>query len=176
MLSKIVIFAAAMILAAPIYAAAGAGGGGGGGGGSAGGGGGGHGGGGGGGGHGGGGGAAGHGGGGGGFGRSGGLSGRAAAATGRGAVYGHDLSKGAGLAHTNAMHAPHSAGDKHSEIEHTSFKGPGVDGRHHPYRREPGYGYGPSESYSPPCIPTADRNSSAWFGCNGPTKSRAGHK
>jgi len=173
MLSKIAIFAVAVILAAPICVAAGGGGGGGGS--SAGGGGGSHGGGGGGGGHGGGGAGAGHGGGGGGFGHSGGLSGRAAAATARGAVYGHDASKGATITHAGAMHATHVSGDKHSEIEHTSFKPPGTDHGRRPYRREPGYGSGINEPQSP-CIPTADRNSSSWFGCNGPSKSVSGHK
>lgn len=169
MLSKIVIFAVAVILAAPICAATGGG--------SAGGGGGGHGGGGGGGGHGGGGGGAGHGGGAtGGVGRSGGLSGRAAAATARGAVYGHDVSKSAGITHTDAMHATHMAGDKHSEVEQTSFEAPSMDRGRHPYRREPGYGPAINQPYSPACMPAADRNSSSWFNCNVPTKSLSGHK
>jgi hypothetical protein len=171
MFSKVVIFAVVVILAAPIYAAAG-GGGGGGGGGSGGGGGGGHGGGGGGGGHGGGGGG-GHGGGAyGGAGHSGGLSGRAAAATARSGVYGHDLSDRAGISRADAMHATHQAGDKHSEVERTSFKSPSMDHHSHPYRREPKYGHGVAgdQTYFPLCIAPAT------FDCNVPTKSRSGHK
>jgi len=166
-LSKIVICAVAVILSAPIYAAPGggsAGGSSGSHGGSGGGGGGSH--------SGGGGGFAGHGAG--GVGRGGGLSGRAAAATARGSAYGHDVSKNAV---TDAMHATHMAGDKHSEVEHTSLKTPGMDGGAHRYRREPGYsGRGYPTTYFPTCMPGADRNNSSWFDCYGPTKSSAGHK
>jgi hypothetical protein len=174
MFSKVVIFAVAVILAAPICAAAGGGGSGGGG--SAGGGAGGHGGGGGGGGHGGGGGGGGHGGGAyGGGGHGGGLSGRAAAATARSGVYGHDLSARAGISRADAMHATHTAGDKHSEAERTSSKSPGMDHHRHPHRREPNYGVG-DYPISVGCISGAGGHYSSWSDCNGPTKSHSGHK
>lgn len=168
MLGKVAIFAVAVTLAAPICAAtggsgsgggssAGAGAGGHGGGGSAGG--------------------AGHGGGpAGGVGRSGGLSGRAAAATGRSGVYGHDLSDRAGILPTDAMHATRLAGDRHSEVEHTSFRSPGMDRPRHPYRREPDYGPALDQPYLPACMPAADRNIRSWFDCSGPTKSLSGRK
>jgi hypothetical protein len=167
MFSKVVIFAVAVILAAPICAAAG-GGGGGGGGGHGGGGGGGHGGGGGGGGH--GGGAYG------GGGHSGGLSGRAAAATARSGMDGHDLSARAGISRADAMRATHTAGDKHSEAERTSSKSPGMDHHSHPHRREPNYGVGGDGISVGPCMAAAGRYYSSWFGCIGPTKSHSGHK
>jgi hypothetical protein len=170
MLSKVVIFAVAVILAAPIYAATGGGGGGS----SAGAGGGGH-----------GGGVGGHGGGGGGghgggayggAGHSGGLSGRAAAATARGGVYGHDLSDRAGTSRTDAMHAAHLAGDKHSEAERTGSKLPSMDRHSHPYLGEPNYGVAGDQTYLPTCMAVADRDNRSWFDCNGATKSRSGHK
>jgi hypothetical protein len=170
MFRKFAIFAAAVILAAPICAVAGSGGGGGGGGGG-------HGGGGGGGGHGGGGGGGGHGGGAfGGGGHSGGLSGRAAAATARSGMDGHDLSARAGISRADAMHAAHSAGDKHSEVERTSSKSPGMDHHRHPYRHEPNYGVEGDGISVGPCIAATGRYYSSWFDCNGPTKSRSGHK
>jgi hypothetical protein len=168
MFSKIVIFAVAVILAAPICAAAGSGssgggssaGGGGGGGHSSGGG-----------------GGAGHGGGaGGGVGRSGGLGGRAAAATARSAVFGHDLSDRAGVSRADAMHATHLAGDKHSEVERTSSKSPSMDHHRYPDRREPNYGIATDQGYTPACVAAADRNNKSWFDCHGPTKSFSGHK
>ena len=161
MFSKVVIFAAMVILAAPICAATGGGGSGGGG--SAGAGAGGHGGGGGGGGH--GGGANG------GGGRSGGLSGRAAAATARSGVYGYDLSGHAAISRADAMHATHVAGDKHSEVGRTTSKSPIKDDHRYPYRREPGYGAGADQT----CMPAADRNNRSWFDC-GPSKSLSEHK
>ena len=169
MLSKVVIFAVAVILAAPICAATGGGGSGGGS--SAGAGAGGHGGGGG------GGGGGGHGGGAnGGGGRGGGLTGRAAAATARGGLYGHALSDRAGISRAEAMHATHLAGDKHSEVERTSSKSPGMGHRPHPYRREPNYGVAGDQTYLPTCMAVADRDNRSWFDCNGATKSRSGHK
>ena len=147
MLSKVVIFAVAVILAAPIYAATGGGGGGGHGGGAYG-----------------------------GAGHSGGLSGRAAAATARSGVYGHDLSDRAGISRADAMHATHPAGDKHSEVDRTSSKSPSKDHHSHPYGREPSYGVAGNQSYIPTCMPAADRNNKSWFDCNGPTKSRSGRK
>jgi hypothetical protein len=148
MLSKIAVLAAAVVLAAPVCAATGGGGSAGGG--SAGGGGGGH--------SGGGaagGGSAGHGGGANGsVGHGGNLSGRAAAATARG-----------------AMHATHLAGGNHFAVEHATSKSPGMDHRH-PYRREPIYG-SPDRTSSPVCVLGDDRS---WFDCNEPTKSLAGHK
>jgi hypothetical protein len=161
MFSKVVIFAVAVILAAPICVAAGGGSSGGGG--SAGGGAGGHGGGGG------GGGGGGHGGGGNGGGHSGGLSGRAAAATARSGVYGHALSDRAGISRADAMHATHLAGDKHSEVERTSSKSPGMNHRY-PYRREPKYGAAGEQPSVAACVVPG------WFACNGPTKSLSGHK
>jgi hypothetical protein len=173
MFSKVVIFAVAVILAAPICAATGGGGSGGGG--SAGGGAGGHGGGGGGGGAGGGGG--GHGGGAnGGGGHGSGLAGRAAAATARSGVNGHALSDRAGISRAEAMHATHLAGDKHSEVERTSSKSPGMGHRPHPYRREPNYGVAGDQSFMTACMTAADGNNRSWFDCNGPTKSLSGHK
>lgn len=175
MFSKVVIFAVAVILAAPICAATGGGGSGGGS--SAGAGAGGHGGGGGGSG---GGGGGGHGGGvGGGAGRGGGLAGRAAAATAlSGGVYGHALSARAGISRADAMHATHLAGGKHAEVERTSSKSPGMGHHHHPYRREPNYGYGVAgdQTFVPTCMAPADRDSRSWFDCNGPTKSHSGRK
>lgn len=161
MLSKVVIFAVAVILAAPICTAAGGGGGGGGG----------HGGGGGGG-HGGGGGGGGHGGGAYGGGRGGGLTGRAAAATARSGVYGHALSDRAGISRADAMHATLPAGAKHSEVERTNSKSP----NHYPHRREPNYGVEGDDISTSPCMAAADRNGGPWFDCNGPTKSLSGHK
>lgn len=162
MFSKVVIFAVAVILAAPICAAAGGGSSGGGGSAGAGG----HGGGGG------GGGGGGHGGGAyGGGGRSGGLSGRAAAATARSGVYGHDLSGHAAISRADAMHATHVAGDKHSEVGRTTSQSPIMDDHRYPYRREPGYGAGADQT----CMPAADRNNRSWFDC-GPSKSLSEHK
>jgi hypothetical protein len=166
--SKVVIFAAAVILAAPIYAGsssssstggsstgAGAGGhsGGGGGGGQ-------------------GGGATG------GAGRSSGLSGRAAAATARSVVDGRELSSHGGLSPTNAMRATHLAAYKPSAGEHTTSKLPSM-GHHrcYPYRCEPKYRSEIDKQLIPECMPRADWNSSwSWFDCNGPTKSNPGHK
>ena len=168
MFSKVVTFAVAVILAGPICAATGGGGSGGGGsagaGGHGGGGGGGVGGGGGGGGHGGG----AHGG--------GGLSGRAAAATARSGVYGHELSGRAGISHADAMHATHLAGDKHSEVERSNSKSPGMDHHSHPNRREPNYGVAGNQTYIPTCMTAADRNNKSWFDCSGPIKTRSGHR
>jgi hypothetical protein len=165
MFSKVVIFAIAVILAAPICAATGGSSLGGGS--SAGAGAGGHSSGGG------GGGSAGHAGGGanGGVGRSGGLTGRAAAATARSAVYGHDLSDRAGVSRANAMHATHRPGDKHSEVERTSSKSPSMHHHRYPYRREPNYGVAVDRTYIPACW-----NNRSWFDCDGPTKSLSGHK
>ena len=164
MFSKVVIFAVAVILAAPICAATGGSSSGGGS--SAGAGGGGH-----------GGGGGGHGGGAnGGIGRSGGLSGRAAAATARSGVYGRDLSGHAGISRADAMHATHLAGDKHSEVERTSSKSPIMGHHPYPYRREPNYGVAGDQTYIPTCMAAADRNNTSWFDCNGPIKSRSGHK
>lgn len=167
MLSKVAIFAVAVTLAAPICAAtggsnsgggssAGAGAGGHGGGGS---------------------GGAGHGGApAGGIGRGGGLSGRAAAATARGGDYGHGLSDRAGTSHADAMHATRLAGDRHPQVEHTSFRPPGMDRPRYPYRREPDYGPALDQPYLPACMPAADRNIRSWFDCSGPTKSLSGRK
>ena len=168
MFSKVVIFTVAVILAAPICAATGGSSSGGGS--SAGAGAGGHGGGG-------GGGGGGHGGGAnGGGGRSGGLSGRAAAATARSGVYGHDLSDRAGISRADAMHATHPAGDKHSEVERTSSKSPGMDHHRHPYRREPNYGVAGDPTYLGTCMTTGGRSNWSWFDCNRPTKSLSGRK
>lgn len=168
MLSKYVVFAAAVIFAVPVCAAsaggssgggssagasAGGHGGGGSGGGAAGGG--------------------GHGG--------GGLGGRAAAATARGGGYGSNRSARAGISHSDAMRATHLAGDKKSEVRATSSKIPDVNGHHHPYLREPHYGAasGP-ETYIPSCMPgfdrNTDRNAWAWFDCNQPTKRLLGRR
>jgi hypothetical protein len=169
MFSKVVIFAVAVILAAPICAATGGSSSGGGS--SAGAGAGGHSGGGG------GGGGGGHGGGAnGGGGRSSGLSGRAAAATARSGVYGHALSDRADISRADAMHATHLAGDKHSEVEHTSSKSPLMNQHRNPYRREPRYGVAGNQTFLPTCMAAADRTNRSWFDCNGPTKSLSGHK
>ena len=170
MLSKYVVFAAAVIFAVPVFAAsaggssggassagAGAGGHGGGGNGGSGGGasaGGGH---------------------------SGGLGGRAAAATARGGVYGPNRSERAGISHSDAMRATHLAGVKKSEVEPTSSKISGMNHHHHPYLREPNYGVasGP-QIYIPSCMPgfdrNTDRNAWAWFDCNQPTKRLLGRR
>jgi len=172
MLSKVAIFAVAVILAAPICAATGSSSGGasstgagvGGGGGAAG-----HGGGGGGGGTG-----AGHGGGANGsVGHGGGLGGRAAAAAARSAVDRHELSSHGGVSPTDAMHATHLAGGKLSEGEHTTSKSPGMDHHHNPYRREPKYDH----QYWLSCLPGHDEIGDPMFaGCGGAiTKSRSGH-
>jgi hypothetical protein len=169
MLSKVAIFAVAVILAAPICAATGGSSSGGGS--SAGAGAGGHSGGGG------GGGGGGHGGGAnGGVGRSGGLTGRAAAATARSGVYGHDLSDRAGISRANAMHATHLAGDKHSEVERTSSKSPNMDHHRYPHRREPNYGVAGGQTFVGTCMTTGGRNNWSWLDCNGATKSRSGRK
>jgi hypothetical protein len=172
MLSKYVVFAAAVIFAVPVCAASAGGSSGGAS--SAGAGAGGHGGG-------------GHGGSGGGAsasaggGHSGGLSGRAAAATARGGMYGANRSERAGISHSDAMRATHLAADKKSEVESTSSKIPGMNGHHHPYLHEPHYGAasGP-EIYIPSCMPgfdrNTDRNAWAWFDCNQPTKRLLGRK
>jgi hypothetical protein len=152
MFSKVVIFAVAVILAAPICAAGGGGSAGGGSGGG------------------------GHGGGGGGGGHGGGLTGRAAAATARSGVDGHALSARAGISHADAMHATHLAGDKHSEVEHTSSKSPSMDHHRHPDRREPHYRVAGDSIFVGPCMAAAGRYYSSWLDCNGPTKSRSGHK
>jgi len=171
MLSKVVIFAVAVILVAPIYAGtsgssstggsstgAGAGGHSGGGGGGGGG----------------------HGGGAtGGAGRNGGLSGRAAAATARSVVDGHELSSHGHISPTDAMHATHLAADKSAEGEHTTSKHPSMD--HHRcypyYRCEPDYGAKFNQQLIPACVPDADlKNRWSLFDCNGPTKSHPGHK
>jgi hypothetical protein len=112
----------------------------------------------------------------GGVGLSGGLSGRAAAATARSGVYGHDLSGRAGISHIDAMHATRPGGDRHFEVEHTSFRPPGVDIRRYPYRREPDYWSAIDQPYLPACMPAADRNIRSWFDCSGPTKSLSGRK
>jgi hypothetical protein len=167
MFCKVAILAVAVILAAPVCAATGGSSSGGGS--SAGAGAGGH--------SGGGGGGSGHGGGAnGGVGRSSGLSGRAAAATARSGVYGHDLSDRAGISRADATHATHLAGDKHSEVERTSSKSSSMDHHRHPYRREPNYGVAGDQSYIPICMAAADRNNRSWFDCNGPTKSLSRHK
>jgi hypothetical protein len=164
MFSKVVIFAVAVILAAPIFATTGGSSSGGGS--SAGAGAGGHSGGGG---SGGGQGGGAHGG--------GGLGGRAAAATARTDVYAHDLSDRASISRADAMHATHLAGDKHSEVERTSSKSPIKDHPRDPNRREPNYGLARDQTYIPACMmAAADRNYRSWFDCNGPTKSRSGHK
>jgi hypothetical protein len=103
------------------------------------------------------------------------LTGRAAAATARSGVYGHVLSDRAGISRADAMHATHLAGDKHSEVEHTSSKSPSTD-QHHPYRREPNYGVAGDQISVGTCMAAAGRYYSSWFDCNGPTKSRSGHK
>jgi hypothetical protein len=165
MFSKVVIFAVAVILAAPICAATGGGGSGGGS--SAGAGAGGHGGG--------GGGGGGHGGGAnGGGGRGGGLTGRAAAATARGGLYGHALSDRAGISRADGMHATHLAGDKHPEVERTSSKSP-MDHHSHLSRREP-HGIAGVQTFIPTCMTAADKNDRSWFDCGGPTKRLSGHK
>jgi hypothetical protein len=105
------------------------------------------------------------------------LSGRAAAATARSGTDGHDLSARAGISRADAMHATHTAGDKHSEVERTSSKSPGMDHHRHPYRHEPGYDVGGDGGiFVGPCMAAAGRYYSSWFDCNGPTKSRSGHK
>jgi hypothetical protein len=104
------------------------------------------------------------------------LGGRAAAATARSVVGGHELSSHAGISLTDAMHATHLAGDKHSEGEHTISKSPGIDHRYHPSRREPFYGVAIDQVKWPTCFPAVDLNSRSWFDCNGPTKSLPGHK
>ena len=156
MLGKFVILTAAVILAAPIYA--GTGGGSSGGGSSTG--------------------AAGSGGGGGHGGGAGGGGAGAGAGAGHSAGANGGVGRSSGLggraSHTDAMHATHLAGDKHSEVEHTTSKSPGVD-HHHPYRRGPNYGVWEMPLYiNPGCMP--DRNHRSWFDCNGPTKSLLEHK
>ena len=110
-----------------------------------------------------------------GVGRSSGFSGRAAAATARSVVNGHELSSRAGIAHTDAMHATHLATDKRSEAEHMNPKSPGTD-HHRPYRREPNYDYPVYLDNLRPCTFPDDMNTRTWFACNGPAKSIAGHK
>ena len=116
---------------------------------------------------------------GGGGGHSGGLSGRAAAATARGGVYGPSRSDRAGMSHGDAMRATHLAGDKKSEVKPTSSKTSGMNDHHHHYLREPRYGaaIGP-QTYISSCLPGAnrntDRNAWSWFDCNRPTKSPLG--
>jgi hypothetical protein len=99
------------------------------------------------------------------------LTGRAAAATARSGVYGHDLSGRAGISRADAMHATQLAGDKHSEVGRTTSKSPIMDDHRYPYRREPGYGAGADQT----CMPAADRNNRSWFDC-GPSKSLSEHK
>jgi hypothetical protein len=170
MLSKYVVFAAAVIFAVPVCAASagGSSGGGSSAGASAGG-------------HGGGGGGGSGGGAAGGGGHGGGLGGRAAAATARGGGYGSNRSDRAGISHGNAMRATHPAADKKSEVVAASSKMPGMHGHHHPSLREPYYGIatGP-ETFIQPCMPGVNRNTDgnawAWFDCNRPTKSLSGRK